>query len=545
MKINKLIVLLLSCLLLISCNKSPKMASDQKNKGVVQEMDVFDVEASAENFRKSSQEFNDTNLRILNRNTKAKTASRRVPLQKKSKRLLIIDHNLPIKNLEDDLVTFKFNDIDLKSALKLFASTVKRNIIIGNEVQGNLVMDFEDIKWGSAVYAVLDMNNLVMTEDKQSGLLRVHSSNQFKILAESKIEQTKEINASLASLDVGLTGSDSENKENTISEIFKIFYQDSQDIIAPLTAVVGENVEITNDPMNNQLIIKASLQDLDQIDLVIQELDREKKQVMIEAYIVSANDNFTKNFNANLTLLESRQKIAGEDRVTFTGISTNPSVTNSISVPKMTIEGLTGDFDAPTGDADGITGLQNTTLFTDATNLAGGAFLIGNLGMARLKAVVNASNIDSNSETISNPKLFAMDGESSSLIQGVTLLRVIPAAGDAAGSTEQIPQNLNITVTPRVIGNEKVKLEVSISNDSPGESTTTTTITNTESIKSIVQIDTGDVAILGGVYKNIRTDNKQYVPILSSIPIIGSFFKQKAKSDGKTQLLIFLTANIV
>tara|TARA_B110000444_G_scaffold223688_1_gene226431 strand:- start:256 stop:1410 length:1155 start_codon:yes stop_codon:yes gene_type:complete len=384
-----------------------------------------------------------------------------------------------------------------------------------------------------------------MTEDKQSGLLRVHSSNQFKILAESKIEQTKEINASLASLDVGLTGSDSENKENTISEIFKIFYQDSQDIIAPLTAVVGENVEITNDPMNNQLIIKASLQDLDQIDLVIQELDREKKQVMIEAYIVSANDNFTKNFNANLTLLESRQKIAGEDRVTFTGISTNPSVTNSISVPKMTIEGLTGDFDAPTGDADGITGLQNTTLFTDATNLAGGAFLIGNLGMARLKAVVNASNLDNNSETISNPKLFAMDGESSSLIQGVTLLRVIPAAGDAAGSTEQIPQNLNITVTPRVIGNEKVKLEVSISNDSPGESTTTTTITNTESIKSIVQIDTGDVAILGGVYKNIRTDNKQYVPILSSIPIIGSFFKQKAKSDGKTQLLIFLTANIV
>ena len=549
MKTNKLIVLLLSCLLLVSCNNRPKMAYDQKDKGAIQDIEAFNVETSAENFRKNSGEFVDSTIKILNENDEATNGSRRISLQNENtntvKRLSIIDHNLPIKNLEDDLVTFKFNDIDLKSALKLFASTVKRNIIIGDEVQGKLVMDFEDIKWGSAVYAVLDMNNLVMTEDKQSGLLRVHSSNQFKILAESKIEQTKEINASLASLDVGLTGSDSENKENTISEIFKIFYQDSQDIIAPLTAVVGENVEITNDSMNNQLIIKASLQDLDQIDLVIQELDREKKQVMIEAYIVSANDNFTKNFNANLTLLESRQKIAGEDRVTFTGISTNPSVTNSMSVPKMTVEGETGDFDAPTGDADGLSGLQNTTLFTGATNLAGGAFLIGNLGMARLKAVVNASNLDNNSETISNPKLFAMDGESSSLIQGVTLLRVIPAAGDAAGSTELIPQNLNITVTPRVIGNEKVKLEVSISNDSPGESTTTTTITNTESIKSIVQIDTGDVAILGGVYKNVRTDNKQYVPILSSIPIIGSFFKQKAKSDGKTQLLIFLTANIV
>ena len=70
-------------------------------------------------------------------------------------------------------------------------------------------------------------------------------------------------------------------------------------------------------------------------------------------------------------------------------------------------------------------------------------------------------------------------------------------------------------------------------------------IRSEETISSVVQIETGDVAILGGVYKNTRIDNEQYVPILSSIPIIGSFFKQKAKSDGKTQLLIFLTANIV
>ena len=62
-------------------------------------------------------------------------------------------------------------------------------------------------------------------------------------------------------------------------------------------------------------------------------------------------------------------------------------------------------------------------------------------------------------ETISNPKLFAMDGESASLVQGVTLLKVIPAAGDAAGSIEKINQNLNITVTPRIIGDEKVKLD--------------------------------------------------------------------------------------
>jgi len=526
MKINKLIVLLLSCLLLISCNKRPKMAYDQKDKGAVQDIEAFNVETSAENFRKTSVEFKEKKLKILNQNTKSEMVPRRTALQKKSERLSIIDHNLPIKNLEDDLVTFKFNDIDLKSALKLFASTVRRNIIIGNEVQGNLVMDFEDIKWGSAVYAVLDMNNLVMTEDKQSGLLRVHSSEQFKVLAESKIEQTKAINASLASLDTGSTGSGSENEENKISEIFKIFYQTSSDIIAPLSAVVGENVTITDDQNNNQLIVTASLQDLDKVDLTLQKLDIEKKQVMIEAYIINATDTFTKAFNANLTLQNSQLQTEGRDRITFVGIDTNPL----------------GKETFTTTDAAGA--VANTVMDASA-DVAGGAFLLGNLGMTKLKAIISASNTDGNKEVISNPKLFAMDGESSTLVQGVELLKVIPAAGDVAGSTKVVPQNLTLNVTPRIVGDSKIRLVLEISNDTPGESSGADTTTNKESINSTVQINTGDVAILGGVYTNKRTDNKQYVPILSSIPIIGSFFKQKEKSDAKTQLLIFLTANIV
>ena len=539
MKINKLIVLSLSCLLLFSCAKRPNMSYDQKDKGAVQDIESFNVESSAENFRKDSVAFNNSAKKILGKKSTELT-SRRISLQletveKLNRKLKIIDYNFPIKNLEKDLVTFKFDNIDLRSALKLFASSVERNIIIGNEVQGKLTMDFEDIKWGSAVYVVLDMNNLVMTEDKDSKLLRVHSSEQFATLADKKIKQTIARNDSLASLDIDPILSSDNEEENTISEIFKIYYQKSIDVIPPLEAAVGENVTITDDENNNQLVVTASLQDLDRVDLALQEIDVERKQVMIEAYIISATDNFTKSFNANLELLETRDRIAGEDRITFTGISTNPGVSTTTKVPTKDNE------DVETNDP----AVPNSQLFDSEVNLAGGAFLIGNLGMARLKAVINASNTDNNSETISNPKLFAMDGNTSTLVQGIELLRIIPAAGDAAGSIEKIPQNLNIQVTPRVMGNEKVELDLIIANNTPGESTADATTTNTEAITAMVQIDSGDVAILGGVYKNVKTDNKQYVPILSSIPIIGSFFKQKAKSDGKTQLLIFLTANIV
>jgi type IV pilus assembly protein PilQ len=322
------------------------MAYDQKDKGAIQDIETFNVERSAENFRDESGQFKKTTSKILDKNSKGATGPRRISLEKGNveinTRLSIIDHNFPIKNLENDLVTFKFNDIDLKSALKLFASTVKRNIIIGNEVQGNLTMDFEDIKWGSAVYAVLDMNNLVMKEDKQSGLLRVHSSQQFKVLAESKISQTKAINDSLAMLDTDTNNLTSEDEDNNVSEIFKIFYQTSADVIPPLQAAVGENATITDDKNNNQLIVTASLQELDKVDLALEELDIEKKQVMIEAYIINATDNFTKNFNANLIALNQNKKTTESNKISFTGISTNPGSSTAISVPvKDSIDLLT------------------------------------------------------------------------------------------------------------------------------------------------------------------------------------------------------------
>ena len=69
--------------------------------------------------------------------------------------------------------------MDIRSALKLFAGLAQRNIIIGNEVNGEITIDFENIKWGSAVYALLDINSLIMTVDEDSGLLRVHTKEFF------------------------------------------------------------------------------------------------------------------------------------------------------------------------------------------------------------------------------------------------------------------------------------------------------------------------------------------------------------------------------
>ena len=537
-KFIKLFLVITVSVLLASCStsKRPKMAYDQKDKGAVQEIEAFNVKASAENFRKTSEQFSQDTKEILNKNKKEEKLVRRISLtegkEPEKKSLKLIDRNLKIKKLEDTEVSLKLNNMNIRSALKLFAGLVQRNIIIGNEVDGEITIDFENIKWGSAVYAILDINSLVMTVDEDSGLLRVHTKEFFAQLEKSKIDNTIEANNNLASLDSGGSISTDENSAGPmVTEIFKVFYQNSSDLVESLGEIMSEAEGFTmvDDEQNNQIIITGTYAQLNQAENILNKIDLEKKQVMIEAYIVNATDGFNKNFSANLELVNITNVQEGRDRITYTGIDTNP-----------------GDTTEFTPSNTSTAGISNTGFSSDAVNLAGGAFLLGNIGMNKMKAVISSSVNDSNTETVSNPKLFAMDGEQAQLTQGTTLVKVIPASGDAAGSTEEIPQNLSITVTPEVIGDNRIKMELTLSNDTPGASLSDGSVTtNEESITSIVQINAGDVAVLGGVYKNTRENSENYVPFFSKIPLLGAFFKQKTDQDNKTQLLIFLSANVV
>ena len=533
----RLFLVLSISLLLASCSSSkrPKMAYDQKDKGAVQEIESFNVKASAENFRKTAEQFNQDSNEILNKNKKEEKLVRRISLTEgktqEKKSLKLIDRNLKIKNLEDTEVSLKLNNMNIRSALKLFAGLVQRNIIIGNEVNGEITIDFENIKWGSAVYAILDINSLVMTVDEDSGLLRVHTKEFFAELEKSKIDNTIEQNNNLASLEIGgSVSNDGDSAEPMITEIFKVFYQSSTELIESLGEIMGEAEGFTmvDDEKNNQIVITGTYAQLNQAENILNKIDLEKKQVMIEAYIVNATDGFNKNFSANIDAMNAAALSNGSDRITFSGIDTNPSNTTKIT---------------PVADTN-PEAISNASL-SEAVNLSGGAFLLGNIGMTKIKAVITASVKDSNTETVSNPKLFAMDGETATLTQGTTLIKVIPASGDAAGSTVEIPQNLSITVTPEIVGDSRVKIELTLANDSPGEDAGDDVVTNEESLTSIVQINAGDVAVLGGVYKNTRENSETYVPFFSKIPLLGAFFRQTTDKDDKTQLLIFLSANVV
>ena len=538
-------LILISVLLILSGCKSgkPDMAYEQEDGGAVQDIKSFDVNATAENFRETSDQFAEDARKIKSKNNANEATPRRVSLNHNSDEdkapLTIVDHNEYVKKLETRKVSLKFNDMDIRSALKLFAGVAQRNIIIGDEVSGNITVDFENIKWGSAVYALLDINNLIMIVDEDSGLLRVHSKEVFVQLEKDKIARTLEVNKNSITLGSG-GGSNLDSEGNVqelvLSEVFRVFNQTSADVIEPIQNMLGDDttVQITDDVVNNQLFVKGSPEELNTIERILDQLDIEKKQVLIEAYLINASDNFSENFKNNLQAIHAEALNNGQDGIAFTGVDTSPG--SSVGIDYNLQDTSAGPFNSE--------GVDAVRYFTDET-LNGSALLLGNIGIARLKAVINMSIDQKYSEAISNPKLFALDGQTSTITQGNQLLKTIPAAGEAAGSTITIDQNLSMNVTPNILGDDSVELNLTIQNSAPGETAEEAIATNTESLTSIVRVKTGEVAILGGVYKNTKNDNNNYVPFFSKIPLIGTFFRNETKTDNKNQLLIFISANIV
>jgi len=540
-------LLLFSFLTLLSCRSGPELAKDP-DRGAKLGVEVINPANTGKNLRDDANKFSEQQSSLTKLNEDEKFVQPRRTNLYGSKNIdntktpvaaiKIDDLNAPIKKLENTPVTIKMDDINLHAALKLFASLVNRNIIIGEEVDGTVSLDFDKVKWGSAVYAVLEMKNLVMSVDESSKLLIVHTKNRYLQLEKDKIDTTKIRQRNLNSLtdrsDNSLdSGSASEN-----SAVFKIYYQTSKDMSLKIKEIITKDdldgdLKIVEDEKNNQIVVTGTERQLLKVESILDTFDVKKKQILIEAYIVNAKDTFERKLGARV----------GANYV-------NQGAKNGAEQ----ISGITGGTPGGTVDTSG-TGLtaSGLTLGTAAGSLADFSFsgtsgigIIGRLGMARLKVEINALEAEGISETISNPKVYAMDGEEAIITQGQQIPYTVAGGANIASSTLFVNANLNLKVKPKIIGNGKILLDLDLVNDTAGTAATNAAPPiDKQNFKSKITIDDRSIAVLGGIYTTTKGDSVKKTPLLGDLPVLGNLFKSTSKQDDKTQLLVFITATII
>ena len=104
---------------------------------------------------------------------------------------------------------------------------------------------------------------------------------------------------------------------------------------------------------------------------------------------------------------------------------------------------------------------------------------------------------------------------------------------------------LKMTVTPSIIGDGNVLLDIQVNNDTPNRSNPGDPAINKMEISTKLLVADGDIVVIGGIKKNSTTNSKQQTPGVGDTPVIGNLFKGKSKTDNLDELLVFIAPRVL
>jgi len=148
------------------------------------------------------------------------------------------------------------------------------------------------------------------------------------------------------------------------------------------------------------------------------------------------------------------------------------------------------------------------------------------------------------SKTISNPKVFTLNNQQATIVQGKEIAYQTTSDGTTTTSFKEAA--LRLEVTPSVVGDGNILLDVKVTNDDavPETGFDEPPITKME-IKTKLLARDGDIVVIGGVKKSKNVNGQSRVPGIGNVPVIGNLFKSKTKEDNLNELLIFIAPKVI
>ena len=423
-------------------------------------------------------------------------------------------------------VNLNFNGVDFRDAMGALADIGDINIIVGEEVSGTVTAKLENVAWDVAFQTLLDMKTLGADVDVAKKVIRVHTPE--KLTAQETLKSTR---AEVLKKKIQLE----DTVEPILAEIFRLYYISPAEAKTTLenlfkaqssagneiTSTIS-NVTITEETTTRSLIVRGRKPDLDVIDAVLKEIDVRTQQVLIEAFIVDATSDFAKALGARVGAM---------------------SVSERGAKGTTTISGITGGGNAATTAADIALGSVAGTVSNQGIAGTSGIGILKQVGARALKLELEALESLALSRTLSQPSVFTLNNQQATITQGEQI--PYQTTSDGTTTTEFKEAALSLTVTPSIIGDGNVLLDIKVNNDTAVAGLADEPSINTNEIITKLLVSDGDIVVIGGIKKNIISDTRSGTPGVSKVPVFGNLFKSKNKQDKLTELLIFIAPRVV
>lgn len=428
-------------------------------------------------------------------------------------------------------LSMEFQDVGIRNVLELLGQHTNTNIVASDSVSGNITLRLINVPWDQALDIILKSKNL----DKRS------NGNVIWIAPaeELQTQETKELEAQQKAKDLAPLR----------TEYIRLNYAKATDMRTLIEAgrsstenqntgsLLSQRGTVTIDERTNTLIIKDTSESITNIRDLINKLDIPVKQVMIEARIVSAKDNFSKELGVKWGILS--QGAASNRNLLVGGSDQTLWDLKKFSMSSTTVNGQSVSHPTYT-----ITRPDNLNVDLGVANSTGKiAFGLLTMSDLLLDLELSAMQADNKGEIISSPKVLTADKQTAKVMSG-TQIAYQEASASGATATNFVEAALSLEVTPNITPEGRIGMNLKIENGTPTIINGSTAISK-DAITTNVVVDDGQTVVLGGVFKNNITNNVSKVPFLGDLPYINRLFRKTVKNNNKEELLIFVTPKLV
>ncbi len=424
-------------------------------------------------------------------------------------------------------VALDFYESDIKSVLRVLQEVSGQNFAIDKNVSGKVTLSLEKpVPWVQVLDLALKMNRLG----------KIQEGNVLRIATLETLQNEGKLGKKGSS---AIYKSKGHSYGPVVTEYIPINYADAENDIAPhLEKIITEGTgSLSVDKRTSTIIITDSYEKIRQAKAIVAKLDKVTPQVVIEARIVEASTNFSKEIGTQWG----------------TGIGVQ-------SPDLLSVDGLTSDIENQLTERVGVAGSERgynnfggTYGYNAAVNLPLSNPNVASIGFNFVKilgtplllnAKLMAMETKGQGKIISAPKVVTLDNKKAIIKQGVSYpYNKFDEAGNT--TTEFIDIDLVLEVTPHVTPDNRIAMNINIEKNDFGAIINNVPSFTTKEAKTELLVNNGDTVVIGGIIKTRKTSSESGVPWISQIPLVGWLFKSKNKTNEKEELLIFITPRIV
>jgi type IV pilus assembly protein PilQ len=426
-------------------------------------------------------------------------------------------------------LSLNFQNVEVRAVLNVIADFTDLNIITSDTVGGSITLRLKDVPWDQALDIILQTRGLDMR--KSGNVIQIAPREELATREKLALEAQTQIN----------------ELEQTRTESFQMNYQKAADVQKLLTdasqRMLSKRGSAVVDARTNTLFVQDTPSRLVEVRKLIAKIDVPVRQVMIEARIVEADENFSKNLGAKL----------GYNRLDTNGRQV-PLTGDGRRAPRYAVGSTLGTVDTNTvGGVQNISGaLTNGGLMSNLPAAGVGgfspgvfSFILFNSALTQfLNMEISALEADGKGKTISSPRVLTADGVEALIEQG----QEIPyqqATSSGATSVSFRKATLSLKVKPQITPDGNIIMTLDVNKDEPGAVTPGGVAINTKHVKTEVLVENGGTVVIGGIFEQRDRTDVTRVPFFGDLPYIGFLFKNNNTSTSKNELLVFLTPRIV